>query len=54
MVRIHREPPGEGPPGGAVAYIHFGAESACQCQTKDLQRTDSYFEELQVIENAVK
>src|SRR5438105_15680172 len=25
MVRIHREPPVEGPPGGAVAYTHFGA-----------------------------
>src|SRR5438445_5670957 len=25
MVRIHREPPMEGPPGGAVAYTHFGA-----------------------------
>src|SRR6266849_10402720 len=28
MVRIHREPPMEGPPGGAVAYIHFGARLA--------------------------
>src|SRR5262249_51057547 len=28
MVRIHREPPVEGPPGGAVAYTHFGARLA--------------------------
>src|SRR5215471_16827568 len=28
MVRIHREPPMEGPPGGAVAYTHFGARLA--------------------------
>src|SRR5215472_7576527 len=28
MVRIHREPPMEGPPGGAVSYKHFGARLA--------------------------
>src|SRR5437016_9648191 len=28
MVRIHREPPVEGPPGGAVPYKHFGARLA--------------------------
>src|ERR1700733_6345182 len=28
MVRIHREPPVEGPPGGAVAYTHLGARLA--------------------------
>src|SRR6476660_6026152 len=28
MVRIHREPPMEGPPGGAVRYKHFGARLA--------------------------
>ena len=28
MVRIHREPPVEGAPGGAVPYKHFGARLA--------------------------
>jgi hypothetical protein len=28
MVRIHREPPVEGPLGGAVPYKHFGARLA--------------------------
>src|SRR5215472_16197054 len=34
MVRIHREPPMEGPAGGAVAYTHFGARFSAARQVQ--------------------